>query len=57
MNVDDCAATWQKVTSAGYRSVMAPQRLERWPVIVAFVLDPDGYLIELVQYEGKRAGE
>jgi lactoylglutathione lyase len=57
MNVDDCAATWKKVTAAGYRSVAEPKRLDRWPVIVAFVLDPDGYLIELVQYDGKRPGE
>jgi catechol 2,3-dioxygenase-like lactoylglutathione lyase family enzyme len=28
---------------------MAPLRLDRWPVTVAFVGDPDGYQIELVQ--------
>ena len=26
-----------------------PQRLEQWPVTIAFVLDPDGYLVELVE--------
>jgi lactoylglutathione lyase len=49
MNVDDCAATHQKAVDAGYTSTMAPERLERWPVIVAFILDPDGYSIELLQ--------
>ena len=57
MNVDDCAATWKKAVDAGYRSVMAPERLERWPVIVSFVLDPDGYLVEIIQHLGKRPGE
>jgi lactoylglutathione lyase len=57
MNVDDCAATWKKIVAAGYRSVTEPKRLDRWPVTVAFVLDPDGYLIELIQHDGKRPGE
>lgn len=49
MNVDDCEATHQRAVDAGYTSTMAPERLERWPVTVAFILDPDGYSIELVQ--------
>jgi lactoylglutathione lyase len=49
MNVDDCAATHQKAVDAGYTSTMAPERLDRWPVTVAFILDPDGYSIELLQ--------
>ncbi|MSW45779.1 MAG: hypothetical protein F2837_07605 [Actinobacteria bacterium] len=57
INVDDCQATWQRVVDAGYTSVMDPERLERWPVIVAFVYDPDGYLIELIQHDGPRPGE
>ena len=57
MNVDDCAATWKRAVDAGYRSVMAPERLERWPVVVSFVLDPDGYLVEIIQYLGERPGE
>jgi lactoylglutathione lyase len=28
---------------------MAPMRLDRWPVTIAFVADPDGYQVELVQ--------
>ena len=57
MNVDDAMATWQKAVDAGYKSVMKPERLDRWPVIVGFVTDPDGYLIEIIQHEGKRPGE
>jgi hypothetical protein len=33
-----------------------PKRLDRWPVVVAFVEDFDGYRIEFVQHdEGVRA--
>jgi lactoylglutathione lyase len=50
MIVDDAMATHQKAVDAGYTSTMVPERLERWPVIVGFILDPDGYSIELLQY-------
>ena len=49
MNVDDCAEVHDRAVAAGFESTMAPQRLDRWPVTVAFVLDPDGYSIELLQ--------
>ena len=49
MNVDDCAATHQRAVDAGFTSTMAPERLDRWPVTVAFINDPDGYRIELLQ--------
>ena len=40
---------------AGCESVSEPQDLDRWPVTVAFIKDPDGYLIELLQnHEGIR---
>jgi lactoylglutathione lyase len=50
MIVDDCVAVHQKAVDAGYTSTMEPARLERWPVIVGFINDPDGYSIEFVQY-------
>lgn len=50
MNVDDCVATHDKAVAAGCESTMTPQQLDRWPVIVGFVNDPDGYSVELVQY-------
>ncbi len=33
----------------GAEQGMAPLKLEEWPVTVAFIIDPDGYKIELVQ--------
>ena len=35
--------------NAGCESVMKPEKLERWPVTVAFVKD-HGYLIEFVEH-------
>src|SRR4051794_26978313 len=52
MNVDDCQATHDRAVAAGCESTMEPQKLDRWPVIVGFVNDPDGYSVELVQYVG-----
>jgi lactoylglutathione lyase len=49
MNVDDCAATHARAVEAGYEWTMTPTRLDRWPVTVAFVNDPDGYSVELVE--------
>lgn len=56
INVDDAHETWQKAVDAGYKSVMVPEALDRWPVIVGFVLDPDGYLIEIIQPDANRRG-
>jgi lactoylglutathione lyase len=50
MNVDNCAATHRQAVDAGHTSTMEPQRLERWPVTVGFIEDPDGYSIELIQF-------
>lgn len=49
VNTDDCVASYDAAISGGYRSKMEPLRLERWPTTIAFVEDPDGYQIELVQ--------
>jgi lactoylglutathione lyase len=57
VNTDDVAALFQACVDAGCEVVMEPTRLDRWPVSVAFIKDPDGYLIELVEYhEGAQAG-
>ena len=42
---------------AGCESVMKPEKLERWPVTVAFVKDLDGYLIEFVEHHGEQGQE
>ena len=35
--------------AAGYKSVSPPATSDRWPVTLAFIEDPDGYQVELVQ--------
>jgi lactoylglutathione lyase len=50
VNTDDVQALYDKVIAWGCESVSEPQRLDRWPVTIAFIKDPDGYLIELVEY-------
>jgi lactoylglutathione lyase len=49
MNVDDAMAVHDNAVAAGFESTMVPRQLERWPVIVGFINDPDGYSIELMQ--------
>ena len=55
VDTEDCQALYDKAVAAGCESVSEPQQLDRWPVTVAFVKDPDGYLIEILQnHEGRR---
>jgi lactoylglutathione lyase len=49
VNTDDCEALHAKATAAGHPSLVPPMRLDRWPVTIAFIADPDGYQVELVQ--------
>jgi predicted enzyme related to lactoylglutathione lyase len=49
VNTNDIDATHKAAVAAGYQSLMAPQRLDRWPISMAFVAAPDGYQVELVQ--------
>lgn len=43
---DDVPTLFQKVVEAGYETVLAPTQ-KPWGQVVAYVLDPDGHLIEL----------
>jgi lactoylglutathione lyase len=54
LNTDDCHGLHNHIAQAGHASLMAPMKLDRWPVTVAFMSDPDGYQIELVEREGDR---
>jgi lactoylglutathione lyase len=55
VDTEDCQALYDKAIAAGCVSVSEPRQLDRWPVTVAFVEDPDGYLLELLQnHEGRR---
>jgi lactoylglutathione lyase len=49
LHTDDCESVYDAAMAAGYKSVTAPIRLERWPTTIAFVEDPDGYQVEFVQ--------
>jgi lactoylglutathione lyase len=46
---DDCKGLFDRATTAGYEAITEPVVLERWGSTVAFVADPDGYQVELVQ--------
>jgi lactoylglutathione lyase len=46
---DDCQALHDQMVRAGYKSVVDPVRLDRWPTTMSYLADPDGYEIELVQ--------
>lgn len=47
--VDDAVDMCRRVAEGGGEIESQPQRLEKWPATMAFVRDPDGYLIELLQ--------
>ncbi len=49
VNTDDIATVYQAALDAGATTISAPERMERWPVTIAFVADPDGYQVELVE--------
>jgi len=49
LNTDDCAGLYERAIAAGADAGAPPMRLEQWPVTVAFIRDPDGYHIELVE--------
>jgi lactoylglutathione lyase len=38
---------------AGAESISEPERLEHWPVTAAFVRDPDGYMVEILETHGE----
>ena len=57
VNTSDVQALFEKAVAFGSEEETEPPRLDRWPVTVAFVKDPDGYLLELIEYhEGMPPG-
>lgn len=54
VNTDDCDGLHRRLLDAGYREHTAPILLERWNTTMSYVLDPDGYLVELVTLPGDR---
>lgn len=49
VNTPDAQASFERAVAAGAEAVAPPKLLERFRVTIAFVKDPDGYLIELGQ--------
>ena len=57
VNTSDCEELHDRAVAAGCESVMAPTKLDRWPVTMAYVVDHDGYLLEFVEaHEGTQPG-
>jgi catechol 2,3-dioxygenase-like lactoylglutathione lyase family enzyme len=54
---NDIEKMYGDAISAGYRSVSEPERGDRWPMTVAFIEDPDGYLVELTQRHPWKDGD
>lgn len=53
---DDCHGAYDRAIQAGYEADGPPRQLARWPYTVAYLADPDGYTVELVQNDGDEAG-
>jgi lactoylglutathione lyase len=49
LGVDDIAATCQAIREAGGKIVREPGPMKHGTSVIAFVEDPDGYRIELIQ--------
>jgi catechol 2,3-dioxygenase-like lactoylglutathione lyase family enzyme len=57
VSTNDIEKLYKAALLGGAESVEAPKRAERWPVTIAFVRDPDGYLVELVQRHPWKDGD
>jgi lactoylglutathione lyase len=49
VNTDQLESVHAQAVAAGHVSLVEPMRLDRWPVTISFLADPDGYQVELVQ--------
>lgn len=54
LGVDDIHATCEKLRTAGARITREPGPMKHGKTVIAFLEDPDGYKIELIE-EGSRA--
>jgi len=50
---DDADALYARAVTAGAEAVEAPKFLEQFSITIAFVRDPDGYLLELGQQHAR----
>jgi len=49
LGVDDAYATCEKIRAAGGKITREPGPVQGGATVIAFVVDPDGYKIELIQ--------
>ena len=49
---DDIQSIYDAALAWGSECPQPPTKLDKWPVTIAFIIDPDGYKIELVQRDG-----
>lgn len=52
LGVDDIYATCDKIRAAGGKIVREPGPMKHGTTVIAFVEDPDGYRIELIETKG-----
>ncbi|MBW2295319.1 MAG: VOC family protein [Deltaproteobacteria bacterium] len=51
--IDHGNGFWKLYLNAGIESISPPERLKEWPVTAAFVSDPDGYQVEILEHHGE----
>lgn len=49
LGTEDIRATCEKVSSMGYKVVRAPGPMKHGSTVIAFIEDPNGYKIELIE--------
>jgi len=52
LGVDDIYATCEQIEAAGGKVVRAPGPMKHGTTVIAFVEDPDGYKVELIEGRG-----
>ena len=55
LGVDDIYATCEEITTRGGRVTRAPGPMKHGSTVIAFVEDPDGYKVELIQLKSQDA--
>jgi predicted enzyme related to lactoylglutathione lyase len=55
IKTDDCEALHETLVDAGYRETVKPMFLEQWNTTMPFVLDPDGYQVEIITHARDRS--
>jgi lactoylglutathione lyase len=55
LGVDDIYATCEEITTRGGRVTRAPGPMKHGSTVIAFVEDPDGYKVELIQLKNQDA--